>query len=135
MILVLLLASAAVAGVGSEYRIIANSKVPVANLSRSELARVFLKTTATWPDGTAIVPLDQERTSAVRNAFSRAVHNRDADAIAAHWQTLVFAGRAVPPAVKKSDADVVETVRSTPGAIGYVSADAAVPGVKTIDIR
>jgi len=133
--LAVLVGFAVIAGAGSEFRIVANLKVPATTLSRSDLARVFMKTTATWSDGTPIVPVDQDRTSAVRDVFSRAIHNLDPDAVAARWQTLVFAGRGVPPTVKKSDAEVLELVRSTPGAIGYVSADAALQGVKAITVR
>ncbi len=79
--------------------------------------------------------IDQERSSAVRQAFSREVHQRDADAIAAHWQTAVFSGRDVPPPIGRSDSDVVAFVRANPGAIGYVSAAEDVSGVKVLTVR
>ena len=51
----------------------------------------------------------------MRQAFSRDVHQKSADAVAAYWQTAVFSGRDVPPAIAKSDAEVLAFVRANPG--------------------
>ena len=51
-----------------------------------------------------------------------------------YWQQQVFSGRASPPVVKPSDAEVVAYVAATPGAIGYVAADATVAGVKVLTV-
>ena len=117
------------------YRVIVNPKNPVASVERAELARLFMKKVAAWPDGTPVVAVDRERTAPVRGAFSKDVHNKDADAIAAHWATLVYAGREFPPTVKQSDDAVLEFVRNTPGAVGYVSAATPLSGVKAISVR
>jgi hypothetical protein len=79
--------------------------------------------------------LDQERTSTVRRAFSQKVHNKDADAVVACWQTMVFSGRDTPPPVKATDASVIELVRANPGAVGYVSETADAAGVKVVAVR
>ena len=50
------------------------------------------------------------------------------------WQQQIFAGKDVPPDTKASDADVIAFVSATPGAIGYVSAGAAVAGVKVVKV-
>ncbi len=126
---------AVVADAQPAYRIVAHPSNPASSLGRSEAARLFLKKVTEWPDGRAVAVIDQERSSAVRQAFSREVHQRDADAIAAHWQTAVFSGRDVPPPIGRSDSDVVAFVRANPGAIGYVSAAADVSGVKVLTVR
>lgn len=128
-----LLGSASAQGEG--FRVIVNPQNPVAALSGAELSRLFLKKSVTWPGGASVAPVDQERTSAVRRAFSQRVHHKDADAVVAHWQTMVFSGRETPPPVKATDASVVEFVKANPGAIGYVSEAADVSGVKVIGVR
>jgi ABC-type phosphate transport system substrate-binding protein len=117
------------------YRVIVNGTNPAVSLAEAEVSRLFLKKTVAWPSGLTVVPVDQERTSEVRRAFSREVHGKDADAIVSHWQTLVFSGRDTPPAIKGSDAAVVEFVKANPGAIGYVSPGADTAGVRTLSVR
>jgi ABC-type phosphate transport system substrate-binding protein len=117
------------------FRVIVNPANPVGALSGSELSRLFLKKTVSWPTGAPVAAVDQERTSEVRRAFSQKIHAKDADAIVAHWQTMVFSGRDTPPPVKATDAAVVEFVRATPGAIGYVSESADLSGVKVVPVR
>ena len=107
----------------------------VDSLSKGQLSRFFLKKATEWPDGTAVVPVDQERTSIVREAFSDDVHGKGPGAIAAYWQRQIFSGRGVPPLVKGSDAQVLDYVRSTPGAIGYVGASTPTEGVKVLTVE
>ena len=117
------------------FRVIVNPANPVGALSGNELSRLFLKKTVSWPTGAPVAAVDQERTSDVRRSFSQKVHARDADAIVAHWQTMVFSGRDTPPPVRSTDAAVVEFVRANPGAIGYVSDAADLSGVKVLAVR
>lgn len=117
------------------YRVVVNPSNPTSNLSRAEVARLFLKKVPKWPDGQSVQPADQERVSPVRQAFSRSIHQKDVDAIASYWQVLVFSGREVPPRIVKSDVEMLQYVRDTPGAIGYVSENAALAGVKAIAVR
>ena len=51
------------------------------------------------------------------------------------WQQQVYSGRSTPPVIKVSDAEVVAFVAANREAIGYVSAEAATPGVKTVTLQ
>jgi ABC-type phosphate transport system substrate-binding protein len=117
------------------YRIVVNPANPAIAVERAELARLFMRKVSAWPDGTPAAAVDQPRTAPVRSAFSRDVHNKDVDSVVAYWATLVYAGRELPPPVRKTDQEVLEFVRKTPGAIGYVSAEVEVDGVKVIALR
>ena len=126
---------AVVADAQPAYRIVTHPSNSASSLARSEAARIFLKKVVAWPDGRAVVPVDQERTSAVRQAFSREIHQKDPDAIASYWQTAVFSGREIPPPIGKSDGEVLAFVRANPGAVGYVSAEADLAGVKLLAVK
>ena len=126
------LAGAAEAG---DYKIVAHPSVPVSSLSRAAVSSYFLKKADRWPDGTPIVPVDQAPSSPLRASFTREIHDKSAEMISAYWQKQVFSGRAAPPSAKASDAEVLAYVRSTPGAIGYVSAGASTAGVKEIRLE
>jgi hypothetical protein len=73
--------------------------------------------------------------SEVRRAFSQEVLRRTPGAVRAYWQQAIFSGRSVPPPELDSDAAVVAYVLRSPGAIGYVSAGAAVGGARVVTLR
>jgi ABC-type phosphate transport system substrate-binding protein len=117
------------------YLVIVHPGVSVERLSTAELSDMFLKKTERWPDGTRVFPVDQVEASPVRASFSRDVHDRAVAAIKAYWQQRIFSGRDVPPPEKTSDRDVVEYVRTTRGAIGYVSFASPHDGVATVRVE
>jgi len=114
------------------YKVIVHPSNPDSSLSRDHLVRYFLKKSTAWPSGRAVVPVDQEKGSATRAAFSRDVLHKSVAEVTAYWQQQIFSGRAVPPPERRSDAEVVAFVEAAEGAIGYVSADAAVGDAKVV---
>ena len=120
-------------GVG--FRVIVNPANPVSALTQDDIERLFLKERTSWEDGLAVEPVDQPARSDVREAFSRAALGRSPRAVIVHWQRQIFSGRNVPPPELESDDDVVEYVRTHTGAVGYVSPDADVSGVKAVEFR
>ncbi len=119
----------------ADFKIVANPSVSVARLTRAEASSLFLKKLDKWPDGTPVVPVDQDHDSPLRRLFTREIHERTVEMIDAFWQRQVFSGRGTPPTTKASDAEVVSFVASSPGAIGYVSVNTATSGVKEIRIQ
>ena len=118
-----------------DVKVIVNSANSVGELPAADVTNIFLKKTARFPGGTAAVPVDQAKGSAVRGAFSKSVLGRPAGAVEAYWQQQIFAGGELPPSTKASDDDVVAFVKATPGAIGYVSSGASVAGVKVVTVK
>jgi ABC-type phosphate transport system substrate-binding protein len=118
-----------------QFKVVVNAGADVSGMSSSNLSDIFQKKSRSLPGGEAAVPVDLPTSSPVREAFSQAVHGRGASAIEAWWQQQIFAGKDVPPETKDSDAAVLAFVAATPGAIGYVSAGAAlVDGVKEVPV-
>ena len=118
------------------FTVVANAANPAESISKSEASDLLLKKATKWPQGAAAQPVDQQKSAAVRDAVSKAIHGRPASAIASYWQQQIFAGKEVPPPEKGSDADVLAFVRANPGAIGYVSAGTDLgAGVKAVPIK
>ncbi len=117
------------------FKVIAHSSVTESDVPAAALSKVFLKQSKKLPDGTTVTPVDLAKDSDVRAAFSKAVHGRAVGAVETFWQQQIFSGKEVPPAVKNSDADIIAFVKSTPGAIGYVSGGASTDGVKVIAVK
>ena len=96
---------------------------------------MFLKRVVIWPDSFPAAPVDLGTSAPARQAFSKAVHRKSVAAVSAFWRQQIFKGRDVPPAEKGSEADVIEFVRTHPGAIGYVSPGRALGAdVKTMQV-
>lgn len=117
------------------FNIIVNPATDVTSLSKKQVSSLFLKKVKTWNDDLKVLPIDLPAGTETREIFSKDIHGKSVSAVKAYWQTRVFSGHDVPPLEKESDASVVEFVRSNPGAIGYVSADADLRGVKVIVIE
>ena len=119
----------------ASYRVIVNASNPASQISKSELARLFLKKRTTWESGTPVVVVDQTERSATRAQFSHAVLGKDVPSMKSYWQQSLFAGRGVPPIEKGSDSQVAAFVASNESAVGYVSSSAPLPaGVKVLAI-
>ena len=82
-----------------------------------------------------MAPVDRDRNAAPRVAFSRDVLHRSISEVVAYWQQQFFSGRSVPPAEKRSDAEVVAFVAANAGAIGYVAEDADVGDAKVLELE
>lgn len=117
------------------FVVVAHPSVDVDSLSAKEISDLFLKKAIRWRDGTEVVPVDLPSDSRVRASFSEAIHDREVSAIKSYWQRQIFSGRAVPPVEKTSEDEVLDFVRSRRGAIGYVSAEAPVEGLRRLRIR
>jgi len=117
------------------YVVIVHEANGISALRTDEVSKIFFKKAHRWPDGIDVVPVDLPESAPAREAFSAAVHGKSVGAVRAYWQQQIFSGRAVPPAEKASDEQVVAFVRATPGAIGYVSTGATIsPGVRRIQV-
>ena len=68
----------------------------------------------------------------MREEFSRQVHERSVITIEVYWKRMIFSGRSLPPPILTNDDEVLEYVRSTPGAVGYVDEGADTTGVKKL---
>jgi ABC-type phosphate transport system substrate-binding protein len=119
----------------ASYKVIVNNSVSVSSLSKKAASDLFLKKTTKWESGAAVAPVDQLESSNAREGFSKAVHGKTAAAVKSYWNQQIFSGRDVPPVEKKTDAEVLAFVRSTTGAIGYVSDAASAEGVRVVTVN
>jgi ABC-type phosphate transport system substrate-binding protein len=111
----------------ARFRVIAHPGVKGSQIRRATLSSIFLKQAPKWGDGSVVLPVDQSVQSSVRKAFSNDILQQEIVAVQAYWNRQI-AGGVWPPPVKASDKEIVSYVASTPGAIGYVSAETPIPG-------
>jgi TonB family protein len=114
-------------------KIITNNSVQANQISVRELKSVYLREKNSLNDGTHVEPV-LERSGAAHETFLKLYLKQNSDDLQRYYQSLVFSGRGSMPKAVSSDADVIAYVARTRGAIGYVSAEANTPGVKTLAV-
>jgi ABC-type phosphate transport system substrate-binding protein len=118
----------------ARYWVIVHPDNPATELQKAEISRLFLKKETRWADGRAVAPVDLVEKAPARLAFSRDVLGRPPAAVKKYWQQMVFTGQAAPPPEVATEDDVLEMVRKDPAAIGYVSDEVVLKGVKILDV-
>ena len=116
----------------ADFKLVANPSVKASDISIDELKAVFLAT-KTSLEGSEIEPV-LAKTGAAHEAFLKDLGKTDS-ALSTYYRSLVFTGKASMPKLCGSDAEVIEYVAKTKGAIGYVSAEAKAPGTKTLGLK
>ncbi len=131
----LLLASTLSADESGAVKIIVHPSQTAAAIRQEQLVGIYLGKVPRWGDRTPITPVDQSTRSAVRAAFAKGALSMPIGTFQSYWVRRVLASGQMPPVVKESDQDVIAFVGSTPGAIGYVSANAAIgEGVRVLTL-
>ena len=120
---------------GQTFKVIANNSTSVSSINKKDASDYFLKKKTKWSDGSTVKPIDLSANSPVRESFTQQIHGKSVSAIRSYWQQAIFSGVASAPPEKGSDQEIVDYVKRTPGAIGYVSASAGTSGVKVISIQ
>jgi len=119
----------------SPFRVIINASNPVNSVDHNFLVQAFLGKTTRWSDNQLIRPADLLPESVTRRHFSDEALRRSVGAVKSYWLQVIFSGHGVPPPEFETDADVVNFVRRTPGAVGYVSGAANVDGTKVVEVN
>jgi ABC-type phosphate transport system substrate-binding protein len=118
----------------ADVKIVANESVGATSISSDELKGVFLATKTSLSDGSHVVPV-LEKGGSAHEAFLKDYLGKTDSALETYYRSLVFTGKASMPKTLGADAEVVAYVARTKGAVGYVAADAATDGVKTLEMK
>ena len=129
LIVIIIFAAMILAEEAKTYKVIVNESNPINSITKKELAK--------WDSGSAILLVDQDESSPVREIFCKDVLKKSVAKTKVFWQEQIFSGRSVPPIEKASDKEVINYVKSNPGAIGYISVNATIPssGIKVIEVK
>ena len=114
--------------------IVVNNANPVDTLTMAELRRIFMKQQRLWAHGDTIVPVDWDAASQMRRVFSQIILGRSVREMAEYWVRQSVTQGLAPPSTLSSDLAVARFVATVPGAIAYLSADAADRSVKRVRI-
>jgi ABC-type phosphate transport system substrate-binding protein len=82
--------------------------------------------------GIPVNPVNANSGSAIRNRFLQFYLNEDEDKYTAYWTVRRYIGKGASPRELTSSADVINFVKSTPGAIGYIDEADLQPGINVL---
>lgn len=112
--------------------VIANEGVTATTLTPAALKDIYTGNTKYWDGGQNItIAYVGDKT----DAAIQQVSGMDTSSFKTFWQRLAFSGRGQQPKKADDSAALVALVASTKGAIAIVPADAALTGVKTIEVK
>lgn len=100
--------------------VVANSQSGINKLSRDEVINIYLGRFRQLSSGVAAQPVDLPPAHADKARFYRLLVNKELAEINAYWSRLIFSGRTTPPRAVKGQEELLNFIRTTPGAIGYV---------------
>jgi ABC-type phosphate transport system substrate-binding protein len=101
--------------------IIVNPGVEASNLDRERLRAIFTMRLTAWPDGPPIRVFVLPDTDPLSDRFYREQLGMYSYVLRSVWDRMVFTGTGLAPTLVRSEEEMRERVRATPGAIGYVS--------------
>ena len=126
------LALAPGAALAAELAVIVSARSNINMLSADQVAEIFLFQTNRFPNGSEVVPIDQDLGSPLRDEFYSKVTHRTPALVKAHWARLIFTGRGQPPAEVDGNAAMRRMIAENPGMIGYVERTALDPSVRAV---
>lgn len=132
LVLVLLLGGLPSLLHGRALAVVVHPSNPVKRLSRHEVLDLFMGRRRVFPGGGRAIPFDQSGSSAAKICFYRELAGMTLPQVDAYWARLLFTGQMTPPQTLPGGQAVLERVRRTPGAIGYVDAVQIDHTVKTV---
>lgn len=100
--------------------VVVSAKNPATELSKSQVADIFLGKKSRFPDGSPAVPVDQVEDSIARNAFYARFAGKSPAQLKAYWSKIIFTGRGQPPKEVADSAEVKKLIVDNPNAIGYI---------------
>lgn len=106
----------------AEVVVVVSAQNPVASLTRSELADIYLGRISRFPTGQPVMPLDMSESSPTYATFYRAYLGQTPAQIKMHWSRLIFTGRGQPPRSMADSKAMADFVAGHAEAIGYLDA-------------
>lgn len=112
--------------------VIVSSQQALAQLNRQQVEDLFLGRSATFPDGSQAIAVDQAEDSPVRERFYRDILGRSAAQMRSYWARQIFTGRSRPPRTVSSTDAVLQLINEDSRVISYIEKSRITPAVKVV---
>lgn len=115
-----LLAGLSMSQVFAAPQLIHHPQLQRETFSTSELVRIYAMQKRVWSDNTPVKVFVLPNNSSVHKAFVKDVLKMQPYQLDRLWHRLVFSGTGTKPQEVQTVEKMLEKVRTTPGAIGYI---------------
>lgn len=116
-----------------------NARNPTTELSRSEVKSLYMGSTSFWNGVVPVQLVVRTPEAAASEAFFEQVLGLSAQRFDGHWASRQLSGQGVAPVKLATSDEVVNRVRSSPGAIGFVLAsemwEVKPDGVRVVEVK
>lgn len=99
--------------------VVMNSNSSIANVSREQVADVFLGRSKSLRNNQKIIPLECKEDDKNYLDFHEKVTRKNMTQMKAHWAKMVFAGKAAPPK-ELAPEEAIKLIEASQDYIGYV---------------
>jgi len=116
----------------ADIAVVVNPASGVDALDAGQVKKIFMAKTKKFPNGNAVVPIDQNSENPAYATFYKKVAGKSPAKMNKYWVKLTFTGKAEAPKKVGGDGDVVSLVKSNKNMIGYVDSSAVTGDVKVV---
>lgn len=114
-------------------RTVVNAELSQDSISKQGLRAIFKMRLKRWNDGTPIRVFVLEDRHDLHRNFCKQVLNIFPHQIRRIWNQAIYSGSGQAPTLLKSKQEMLDTIASTPGAIGYMNTDDLTEGIKLLN--
>ena len=115
-------------------QVIIHPSVEVDRLDAQTLSRIYAMQIISWENGESIRVFVFPSRSKLHRSFIISKLKMQPHQLDRLWNRLIFTGTGRAPTIVKSEAEMLQKIQTTPGAIGYVGENAKVQGVKIVNM-
>lgn len=133
VLLVLFLGRGGVRSAAAQVAVIAHPSVPAEQVERTTLLDFYTGDRKTWDNGQPVVVVDLEPRGEVKEVFYRFL-GRSPSRMKSIWLRRKLLGEGEPPEAMATQEALLQRIRSTPGAIGFVDERLVTDDVKVLTI-
>ena len=116
-------------------KLIAHPSVPQDQLSKNAARLVFSLRLTRWPDGSGVRVFVLPDNAPLHRQFSKQRLGLFPHQLRRVWDRQLYTGTGQVPVEVASEEEMLSRVRSTPGAVGYLSEKVSDENIKELDIE
>ncbi len=122
-VLVLFVVSSAISNYANAIDIIANPSLDTKTLTTRELRAVFSLRLKRWSNGLPITVVALNNETDLHRIFCKKILRIFPHQLKLGWDRVTFSGLGQSPVIVKTQKEMIETIISIPGAIGYIDSN------------
>ncbi|MBU2979845.1 hypothetical protein [Alteromonas sp. C1M14] len=119
----------------TDVKVILNPELTQTSLSHTEVRQIFSARQQYWSDGTKITVYVLGSNTPTHQVFCREILRIFPYQLERLWNQIIYSGQGDRPVTVDSEAEMIDAVARTPGAVGYAYRGVIHSGVQEVAIQ